>query len=201
MPRITPRERGDAPELEDVFSRAERAALRMARSAGSVPNAVTDEDMEALKAHFDEDRIVELVGGNCLPVGAGWLNRWNDTMAAPLEERPIVPGVGAGARAARSGGHSVSGNWRGRTRPKHARKSYAGRIAASRSEPASWKSRFKPDGAGSSRPSRRPAADKGRFLAGRRAWRRSCDMPALGRTRAHAEALRIERGFARPSVA
>ncbi len=89
MPRITPRERGDAPELEDVFSRAERGALRMPQSAGSVPNAVTDDDMEALKEHFDEDQIVELVGVVCL---FGWLNRWNDTMATPLEERPIAFG-------------------------------------------------------------------------------------------------------------
>ena len=61
----------------------------MAQSAGSVPNAVTDEDMDALKEHFDEDQIVELVGVVCL---FGWLNRWNDTMATPLEERPIAFG-------------------------------------------------------------------------------------------------------------
>ena len=73
-------------ETSPLFSEAERAALRMAQSAGSVPNAVTDGDMAALKRHFDEDQIVELVGVVCL---FGWLNRWNDTMATPLEERPI----------------------------------------------------------------------------------------------------------------
>ena len=73
-------------ETSPLFSEAERAALRMAQCAGSVPNAVTDADMEALKRHFDEDQIVELVGVVCL---FGWLNRWNDTMATPLEERPI----------------------------------------------------------------------------------------------------------------
>ena len=61
----------------------------MAQCAGSVPNAVTDDDMDALKRHFDEDQIVELVGVVCL---FGWLNRWNDTMATPLEERPIAFG-------------------------------------------------------------------------------------------------------------
>lgn len=73
-------------ETDPLFSEAERAALRMAQSAGTVPNAVTDADMDALKRHFDEDQIVELVGVVCL---FGWLNRWNDTMATPLEERPI----------------------------------------------------------------------------------------------------------------
>ena len=76
-------------ETSPLFSEAERAALRMAQSAGSVPNAVTDGDMAALKRHFDEDRIVELVGIVCL---FGWLNRWNDTMATPLEERPVAFG-------------------------------------------------------------------------------------------------------------
>ena len=76
-------------ETSPLFTEAERAALRMAQSAGAVPNAVTDEDMEALKRHFDEDQIVELVGVVCL---FGWLNRWNDTMATPLEERPVAFG-------------------------------------------------------------------------------------------------------------
>lgn len=76
-------------ETNPLFTEAERAALRVAQSAGAVPNAVTDEDMEALKAHFDEDQIVELVAAICL---FGWLNRWNDTMATGLEERPLAFG-------------------------------------------------------------------------------------------------------------
>ena len=76
-------------ETSPLFTEAERAALRMAQSAGAVPNAVTDEDMDALKRHFDEDQIVELVGVVCL---FGWLNRWNDTMATPLEDRPVAFG-------------------------------------------------------------------------------------------------------------
>ena len=76
-------------ETDPHFSEAERAALRMAQSAGAVPNAVTDADMDALKRHFDEDQIVELVGVVCL---FGWLNRWNDTMATLLEEGPIAFG-------------------------------------------------------------------------------------------------------------
>ncbi len=45
------------------------------------PNAVTDAEIEALKARFYEDQIVELVAAISL---LGWLNRWNDTMAAGL---------------------------------------------------------------------------------------------------------------------
>lgn len=73
-------------EASDLFSDAERAVLRVAQGAGSAPNAVTDEDMEALRAHFDDDQIVELVAAICL---FGWLNRWNDTMATGLEPRPL----------------------------------------------------------------------------------------------------------------
>ena len=68
-----------------MFSDAERAALRMVLTAGSMPNAVTDENMEDLERHFDENQIVQLLGVVCL---LGWLNRWNDTMATPIEERP-----------------------------------------------------------------------------------------------------------------
>ena len=72
-----------------MFSDAERAALRIVLAAGSVPNAVTDDNMEDLERHFDENQIVELLGVVCL---FGWLNRWNDTMATPIEERPLVYG-------------------------------------------------------------------------------------------------------------
>ena len=43
-----------------MFRDAKRAALRMVLVAGSVLNAVTDENMEDLKRHFDENQIVEL---------------------------------------------------------------------------------------------------------------------------------------------
>ncbi|MBI1194892.1 MAG: carboxymuconolactone decarboxylase family protein [Gammaproteobacteria bacterium] len=76
-------------ETCDLFTEAERAALRMAQAAGSVPNEVTDADMDDLKRHFSEDEIVELVAAVCL---FGWLNRWNDTMATGLEERPLAFG-------------------------------------------------------------------------------------------------------------
>lgn len=73
-------------EHSPLFDEGERAALRMAQAAGTTPNAVTDEDFDELKKYFDEDQIVELVAAVCL---FGWLNRWNDTMATDLEERPL----------------------------------------------------------------------------------------------------------------
>ncbi len=72
-------------ERSPLFTEAERAALALAQAAGTVPNAVTDADFDALRKHFDEDQIVELVTVICL---FGWLNRFNDTMATGLESRP-----------------------------------------------------------------------------------------------------------------
>ena len=86
-------------EDSPLFTPAERAALRVAQGAATVPNAVTDRDMEELKKHFSEDQVVELVAAVCL---FGWLNRWNDTMATTLEEGPL----------AFSAKHMAAGGWR-----------------------------------------------------------------------------------------
>ena len=73
-------------ETSPLFDEAERAALAMAQGAGASPNAVTEDDFDELRKHFDDDQIVELVATVCL---FGWLNRWNDTMATDLETRPL----------------------------------------------------------------------------------------------------------------
>jgi uncharacterized peroxidase-related enzyme len=91
-------------ETSSLFSDAERAALRMAQLAATVPNGVEAEDMEELKKYFDEDQIVELVGAVCL---FGWLNRWNDTMATGLEERPKAFGEAHLAKSGWSPGKHV----------------------------------------------------------------------------------------------
>lgn len=72
-------------ETSDEFNEAERAALRVALHAGMVPNAVEPEHFDALKAHYTEKQIVEIVAVISL---FGALNRWNDTMATTLEELP-----------------------------------------------------------------------------------------------------------------
>ena len=72
-------------ETSPLFNDAERAALKVAQLAGQVPNGVSDEDFNQLKQHFDEEQIVEIVALISL---FGFLNRWNDTMATPLEDAP-----------------------------------------------------------------------------------------------------------------
>ncbi len=72
-------------EDSDLFSAAERAALRLAVNASMIPNQVSQEDFDAVGRFFDEGQIVELVASIAL---FGYLNRWNDTMATELEAFP-----------------------------------------------------------------------------------------------------------------
>jgi len=74
-------------ETSPLFSDAERAALRLARDAAVVPNAVTAEHFVELRRYFSEDQIVDIVAQAC---NAAWSNRWNDTMATPLEPDPLA---------------------------------------------------------------------------------------------------------------
>lgn len=72
-------------EKSDLFSDAERAAIALALKAGASPNEATAADFDALKKHYDEGQIVEIVAAISL---FGYLNRWNDTMATSLEPLP-----------------------------------------------------------------------------------------------------------------
>lgn len=72
-------------EQSSLFSDAEKAALRLAFHAGTVPNTVEAAHFEELRKHFSDDEIVELVAAIAL---FGYLNRWNDTMATELEDYP-----------------------------------------------------------------------------------------------------------------
>ncbi len=67
------------------FTPAEKAALALAVGASAVPNAVTDETFAALRAHWSEEQVVEIVAAVAM---AGFLARWNGTMATPLEDEP-----------------------------------------------------------------------------------------------------------------
>ena len=72
-------------ETSELFTEAERVALRFAQAASSIPNMVTDEDFDALKEHYTDYQIVELLS----IIGLyGFFNRWNDTFATPLEDGP-----------------------------------------------------------------------------------------------------------------
>ena len=73
-------------ETSPLYDDAERAALRFARDAGLVPNAVTATHFAELREHFDEGEIVELLA----TIGLfGFLNRWNDSVATDLEPEPF----------------------------------------------------------------------------------------------------------------
>lgn len=72
-------------ETSELFTNAERAAIKVALKAGTLPNDTTKEDFDELKKYFDEGQIVEIVATIAL---FGYLNRWNDTMATELEELP-----------------------------------------------------------------------------------------------------------------
>jgi uncharacterized peroxidase-related enzyme len=65
-----------------LFTPAERAALDLARAAGECPPAVTDAHFAELRNYFSENAIIEIVSVIAL---LGWLNRWNMTLATPLE--------------------------------------------------------------------------------------------------------------------
>lgn len=72
-------------ETSDLFSEAERAAIRFAQASSTVPNMVTDDDFAELREHFTDYQIIELLSIICL---YGFFNRWNDTLATPLEGGP-----------------------------------------------------------------------------------------------------------------
>jgi uncharacterized peroxidase-related enzyme len=72
-----------------LYSEAERVALDFALAAAAVPNDVTDELFAELRRHWDEGQIVEILGVISL---FGFLNRWNDSLATPLEAEPIEVG-------------------------------------------------------------------------------------------------------------
>ncbi|WP_299974264.1 carboxymuconolactone decarboxylase family protein [uncultured Pseudoteredinibacter sp.] len=72
-------------ESSELFSDAERAALRLAYKASLLPNEASDGDFAELAKHFDEGQVVEIVASVAL---FGFLNRWNDTMSTELETLP-----------------------------------------------------------------------------------------------------------------
>ena len=73
-------------ETSELFSDAERAALRLACHGAMAPGQATAEDFEAVYRYFDEEQVVEIVASVAL---FGFLNRWNDTMATELEGNPM----------------------------------------------------------------------------------------------------------------
>ena len=73
-------------QTSPLFTEAERVAMEFAIAAASQPNAVTDELFERMKQHWTEGQIVEITA---IIAWFGFMNRWNDTMATPLEPDAI----------------------------------------------------------------------------------------------------------------
>ena len=72
-------------QTSDLFSEKEKAALEFALAAGSIPNRVTPIHHKELQRHFSDKQIVEIVAVIAM---YGFLNRWNDSMATQLENKP-----------------------------------------------------------------------------------------------------------------
>lgn len=72
-----------------LYSEAERIALDVALAAGGVPNGVTDEMFAKLREYWSDGQIVEIVAMIAL---FGFLNRWNDTFATPIEDEALAEG-------------------------------------------------------------------------------------------------------------
>jgi uncharacterized peroxidase-related enzyme len=95
--RAAERYKGNPEQLENIweykthpaFNDAERAALDFAVAASSIPNAVSDQVADNLRAYWDEGEIVEMLGVISL---FGYLNRWNDSMGTEMEKGAIQSG-------------------------------------------------------------------------------------------------------------
>ena len=69
-------------ESSDIFSNAERAALRIAFTGGQCPSHASKEDMSELKNYFSDEQVVEIGAVIAL---FGFNNRWNALMQTDVE--------------------------------------------------------------------------------------------------------------------
>ncbi len=73
-------------EKSDLFTDAERAAFDLVRAAAQSPNATTAEHFQALRKHYTETQIIEILAVSSM---AAWLNRWNDTIATVTDQESV----------------------------------------------------------------------------------------------------------------
>lgn len=74
-------------EESDLFTDAEKAALKLAYYGAMSPSQSSQEHFDEINKYYDENEIVEIVATISL---FGFLNRWNDTMATEIEELPAM---------------------------------------------------------------------------------------------------------------
>jgi uncharacterized peroxidase-related enzyme len=88
-----------------LYDQKERVALDFALAAAAQPNAVTDDQFAELRRHWSDTQIVEILGVVAM---FGFLNRWNDSMATPLEPVPVaVADKALGAQGWTPGKHAA----------------------------------------------------------------------------------------------
>lgn len=107
-------------ETSDLFTDAERAAMRLAMSAGVSPNLTQPENFAEMREHFTDIQIIEILA--VISVG-GFLNRWNDTIATVTDQesidfadkvlRPVgwEPGKHVGADEEQRKAHPITLGW------------------------------------------------------------------------------------------
>ena len=94
-------------ESSPLFSNQERVALRFAYLAAQVPNGLVETDFDSMKEHFKDAEIAELLAVVAL---YGFYNRWNDSLATPLEAAPMaVAAARLGADGWQIGNHARPG--------------------------------------------------------------------------------------------
>ncbi len=72
-------------ESSPLFDDRERTALRFAFLAAQVPNGLDDAHFDAMKQYFSDAAIAEILA---VVAVYGFYNRWNDSLATPLETHP-----------------------------------------------------------------------------------------------------------------
>ncbi|MDT8398356.1 MAG: carboxymuconolactone decarboxylase family protein [Pseudomonadales bacterium] len=73
-------------EQSPAFSTAEKAALTLARDGATVPNMVEPGHFAALRVHYSDREIVEMLAVISL---AGWYNRWNNSIATVTDQESV----------------------------------------------------------------------------------------------------------------
>ena len=107
-------------QTSDLFTDAERAALRLAMAAGVAPNMTEPENFVEMRQHFTNIQIVEILA--VIAVG-GYLNRWNDTIATVTDQESVDfadqvlrqvgwdPGKHVGAAEEQRKAHPITLGW------------------------------------------------------------------------------------------
>jgi len=82
-------------ESSELFTDAERTALRVAQAGAMTPSEVTDAQFVDMRKYFSDAQIVEIVAVISM---FGFLNRWNAIMDTELEDTPLSYADAAGVK-------------------------------------------------------------------------------------------------------